>query len=53
MDNEQGGQSIFEKVEKSGEHASADVGALQRGAQQGDDGDRGGGKGGQGPQAET
>ena len=44
---------IFEKVEESGEHAGADVGALQRRPRQGDDGDRGGGQGGQGAQAEA
>ena len=40
-------------MEKSGEHAGSDVGALQRGARQGDAGDRGGGQGGQGAQAQT
>ena len=40
-------------MEKSGEHAGTDVGALQRGARQGDAGDRGRGQGGQGAQAQT
>ena len=40
-------------MEESGKDAGADVGALQRGAGQGDDGDRGRGQGGQGAQVEA
>ena len=40
-------------METSCESAGADVGALQRGARQGDAGDRGRGQGGQGAQAQT
>ena len=40
-------------METSCESTGADVGALQRGARQGDAGDRGRGQGGQGAQVEA